>query len=30
MNGIGVYRGVDGSITRGMFEDDNLVNEMDN
>ena len=25
MNGKGVYQGVDGSITKGIFEDDNLV-----
>lgn len=25
MNGMGAYRGADGSVTKGIFENDNLV-----
>lgn len=29
MNGKGMYRGVDGSTTSGIFEDDNLVTSLE-
>ena len=29
MNGMGTYQGTDGVITKGYFENDNLVNSME-
>lgn len=29
MNGRGTYRGTDGTITKGFFENDNLISPLD-